>query len=79
MNILGVLLGFYAVKFVNIPLFLTNRRCAIIATMVVQYYLQDKIPDSKLKVSAALMLTGAVIAGYESLNANLIGYLFVWS
>lgn len=33
MNIGGVLLGLYALKFVNIPLLLTNRRCAIFATI----------------------------------------------
>lgn len=35
MNIGGVLLGLYALKFVNIPLLLTNRRCAIFATICV--------------------------------------------
>lgn len=26
-----------------------------------------------------MMLTGAVIAGWESFDTNLIGYLFVWA
>lgn len=34
MNIGAVLLGLYALKFVNIPLLLTNRRCAIVATVI---------------------------------------------
>jgi len=79
MNIGGVLLGLYALKFVNIPLLLTNRRCAIFATICTQYVLESKIPDSKLVISAATMLTGALIAGYPSLDANYIGYLFVWA
>ena len=35
MTLTGVLFGLYSVKLVSIPLFLTFRRCAIIATIVV--------------------------------------------
>lgn len=79
MNIGSVLLGLYALKFVNIPLLLTNRRCAIIATITMQYFLESKIPDRKLIISASLLLLGAIVAGWESLDANIVGYLFVWS
>jgi putative Mn2+ efflux pump MntP len=37
MSMLSVLFGLYSVKFVNIPLFLTFRRCCILATIIVQY------------------------------------------
>jgi len=79
MNIGMVLLGLYALKFVNIPLLLTNRRCAIVATIIMQYLLESKIPDRKLVIAATLLLIGALIAGYESLDANIVGYLFVWA
>ena len=79
MNIGAVLLGLYALKFVNIPLLLTNRRCAIVATIIMQYILESKIPERKLVIAASILLTGALIAGYESLDANIIGYLFVWA
>jgi hypothetical protein len=36
MNMIGVLFGLYAAKFCNIPLLLTNRRCMILATIVMQ-------------------------------------------
>jgi hypothetical protein len=45
MNMIGVLFGLYAAKFCNIPLLLTNRRCAILATILVQIILQSKYPD----------------------------------
>jgi hypothetical protein len=35
MNLIGVLFGLYAAKFCNIPLLLTQGRCAILATIVV--------------------------------------------
>lgn len=79
MNIFGVLLGLYALKNINIPLLLTNRRCAIFATICVQKLIEDKKPEQKLVIAASMMLTGAVIAGWESFDTNLIGYLFVWA
>lgn len=33
-NLVTVLFGLYSVKLVNIPLFLTFRRCAILATVI---------------------------------------------
>lgn len=36
MNMIGVLLGLYAAKFCNIALLLCNRRCSILATIIVQ-------------------------------------------
>jgi len=45
MNIFAVLLGLYALKNINIPLLLTNRRCAIFATICVQKLIEDKKPE----------------------------------
>ena len=33
-NIVTVLVGIYAIKYVNIPIFLTMKRCAILATLI---------------------------------------------
>jgi hypothetical protein len=79
MNIFMVLLGLYALKYINIPLLLTNRRCAIFATICVQKLIESKNPDRSLTIAVVLMVSGAVIAGYESFDANLVGYLFVWA
>lgn len=79
MNIWVVLLGLYALKFINIPLLLTNRRCAIFATVCVQYCYEHKKPNQKLIIAVSLMILGAVIAGSESFDANIIGYLYVWA
>lgn len=79
MNMIGVLLGLYAAKFCNIPLLLCNRRCAIMATIIVQMILLQQFPDNKLMLTTFLMLVGAVIAGYDSFGENAIGFLFVWA
>jgi len=78
MNMIGVLFGLYAAKFCNIPLLLTNRRCMILATILMQMCLQGIFPDGKLCFIVSLMVAGAIVAGYESLDANGIGYIYVW-
>jgi len=40
-----ILFGIYAVKLIPIPMFLTFRRCAIISTVIVQYVLENTIPN----------------------------------
>jgi hypothetical protein len=79
MNMCQVLLGLYAAKFCNIPLLLCNRRCAILATIIVQMFLMYQFPDNKLILTTCLMVAGAAIAGYDSLDENAIGFLFVWA
>jgi hypothetical protein len=79
MNMIGVLLGLYAAKFCNIPLLLCNRRCSILATIIVQILLMYQFPDNKLMFTTFLMVSGAVIAGYDSFGENVIGFLFVWA
>lgn len=44
MRIVEVLFGLYSVKAVNIPLFLTIRRCGMITTMAVDYLYAGKAP-----------------------------------
>lgn len=78
MNMIGVLFGLYAAKFCNIPLLLTNRRCVILATILMQMCLEAKYPDGKLIFITSLMVAGAIVAGYESLDSNGVGYIYVW-
>lgn len=77
-TIINVLFGLYSVKLVNIPLFLTFRRCAILATIIVQFLAQGSSPSGNLAISATLMVLGALIAGYESLSADFLGYILIW-
>jgi len=45
MRIVEVLFGLYSVKAVNIPLFLTMRRCSILTTILVDYLFAGKKPN----------------------------------
>ena len=76
--IISVVFGLYAVKHIPIPLFGAVRRCAILGTIIVQYLIENKLPDSKLSITTFILLLGAIIAGHDSLDANALGYALVW-
>lgn len=78
MNIVSVLFGLYSMKHVNIPLFLTFRRCCILATLIINYAISREVPGKVLSYCTAAMLLGSIIAGYESLDSNVFGYLLIW-
>jgi len=45
MRVVEVLFGLYSLKAVNIPLFLTIRRCSMITTIIVDYLYAGKKPS----------------------------------
>ena len=79
MSLTSVLFGLYGVKLVNIPLFLTFRRCAILATILVTYIVTGKGPSNTLAFCAFLMVGGALIAGYNTLTTDALGYILIWA
>ena len=77
MKVIEVLFGLYSLKAVNIPLFLTLRRCAMITTVIVDYLYQGKTPSQELAIASAFVVTGGLIAGYETLNDDFYGYALI--
>ena len=73
-----VMFGLFAVKGVSIPIFLTFRRCGCLATITVQYFVEGKYPSSKTAWSTLIVILGAIIGGYETLDTELFGYMLVW-
>lgn len=45
LNIVTVLFGLFSVKHVSIPLFLVFRRCAVVATIIVTFFVEKKYPE----------------------------------
>lgn len=76
-KIIDVLFGLYSLKAVNIPLFLTFRRCAMVTTILVDYFYAGKKPTQTLLISAFFVVLGALIAGYETFDSNAIGYVLI--
>lgn len=76
--VVTVLFGIFSVKLVSIPLFQAFRRCSILATVTVQYLMENKKPNQALVIATAVMVFGALLAGYENFNSELLGYLLIW-
>lgn len=77
MKVVEVFFGLYSLKAINIPLFLTIRRCSMITTLIVDYLYQGKKPTSTLIVAASFVTIGALVAGYETLNDDMWGYVLI--
>jgi len=77
MKIIEVLFGLYSLKAVNIPLFLTFRRCSILATVLVMFLWNKQSPSSVLMISSAFVVMGALVAGYETFDDNFVGYALI--
>ena len=77
-NLITVAFGIYSMKYVSIPLFLTFRRCSILTTFMVSFYLNRKYPDSYTLLKLGLVTTGALVAGLDTFDTNWFGYLLIW-
>eukprot|EP00347_Sterkiella_histriomuscorum_P018313 403345983 len=77
-NLISVNFGLLGSKIVNIPMFLTLRRCSILTVVLMNYFIMGSVPDSYLMLTLVLSLSGSVVAGYETLNTDWFGYFIVW-
>lgn len=77
MRVIEVLFGLYSLKAVNIPLFLTIRRCSMITTIIVEFLYQGKKPTHVTLVSSFFVVAGGLIAGYETLDDDFYGYAII--
>ena len=59
-------------------MYLANRRCAIVATVLTMYFLEGKTPSKSMLLSTALILAGAFVAGWENFASDGFGVLVVW-
>lgn len=79
-----MILGMYAMKAVNIPMYTTLRRTTVVFVMILEYMLLSsavgssfKPPSVTIQCSIAIMCTGAFIAGYRDLNFDFFSYFIV--
>ena len=73
-----IIFGIFAAKLVSIPMFLAFRRCVILYIIIVQYIFEERAPSSAPLLSLTLMVFGALLAGQETFDANVVGYLLIF-
>ena len=68
--------GFAGLRLVDIPMFLTLRRLTTIFTLLGEYIFLHQYQSGSVVLSLAVIMIGAIIAGYSTLTNNIYGLLF---
>ena len=72
----NIVVGWYGLQLVNIPLFLCIRRTTTAFTLVTEYLILGRKQSVAVIIAVLLIMLGALIAGWESLQSDWrgIGY-----
>jgi hypothetical protein len=76
-NVFNVACGFYGLRAVDVPMFLCLRRTAIGFIIALDFVLRGVRAGSITLLSVSMICGGAIVAGYETLDANFIGYVWI--
>jgi GDP-mannose transporter len=69
--------GFFGMRFVNLPMYLVLRRTTTLVTMVLEYVVQGRVATSSARAAVGVMMVGTVIAGWNDLTGTTLGYVIV--
>ena len=72
----NIAVGFYGIKLVSIPMFLTVRRTTTIFTLLAEYLVLGRVASPAVAFGVLLTVMGAVVAGSESLTTDWLGFLY---
>lgn len=67
LNVANIVVGWYALALVSIPLFLCVRRTATAMVLISEYFIRGRIESPEVQASVGLIVTGAVVAGWETI------------
>ena len=73
-----MVLGMLALKLVSVPMYTTLRRTTAVFVMALDYYTARRGSSTAVKLSVALMVLGAIIAGWRDLHFDLLSYAIVF-
>jgi solute carrier family 35 protein len=72
----NVAVGWYGLQLVNVPMFLCVRRTATAFTLAAEWYVLRKSASPVVRGAVGLIVAGAVVAGWESLSRDWLGYVY---
>lgn len=70
LNVANIIVGWYGMALVNIPLFLCVRRTATAMVLLSEYFIRGRVEPMSVQLSVILVVSGAVIAGWETIVAG---------
>lgn len=77
LNVANIVVGWYGMALVNIPLFLCVRRTATAIVLFTEFWIRGKVESSGIQLSVGLIVAGAVIAGWDViLGGDSLGLMY---
>jgi drug/metabolite transporter (DMT)-like permease len=73
--VMNVGLGLIGLQMVNVPMFFCLRRLVAPIVLLYEYATMGKVADPGVRVAVAIIVAGAVLAGWDTLSADLVGYV----
>jgi solute carrier family 35 protein len=70
----NVAVGLVGLSMVNVPMFFCIRRLVSPMILFYEYCFLGKVADSNVQSAVALIVAGTVLAGWDTLNADIRGY-----
>lgn len=63
-------------KLSNVPMFLCIRRTTTAFTLLGEYLILGRVASRQIQVSVAVIVLGTIVAGWETLSDEYLGYIF---
>jgi len=77
LNVANIVVGWYGMALVNIPLFLCVRRTATAVVLLTEYWIRNKVEQPSTQLSVALICLGALVAGWDViLQGDSLGLMY---
>ena len=75
--IANVLCGIFGLSLVNVPIFIQLRKLTTVAVYSYDILILRKPLNYKICISVLIMTSGTLVAAYNDMAFDLLGYLFV--
>ncbi len=77
LNVANIVVGWYGMALVNIPLFLCVRRTATAIVLFTEYWIRNKVETPGTQLSVAFICLGALVAGWDViLQGDSLGLVY---
>jgi hypothetical protein len=73
--IANVCLGLVGLQMVNVPMFFCIRRTSTLFVLLYEFASERKVAEPGIRGAVAVICCGALVAGWESLGGEALGYL----
>lgn len=74
--VVNIVVGWYGLQLVPIPMFLAVRRTTTAFTLLAEYFILKKVAGPSTQLSVAFIVLGALIAGYPSFTSDYVGFMY---